>query len=303
VRILVTGASGFVGRWLVRELTTADHVPVGMDQRPDVRDREALARWIDAARPDAIVHLAAVAFGPDAAADPATALAINVGGTANLIECVRRHASAPALLVVGSSDVYAAPADSRPIDEDAALGPRGPYGLTKLGQEAVALAAAQRHGLRLIVVRPFNHTGPGQRPSFVVPALARRIAAVRSGAARSVPAGNLDVRRDIGDVRDVVRAYRLLVERLVEGVGPGDQVFNVATGETVSVREIIDRLAAIAGIEPVVEVDPSLVRPNDPPLIQGDAGRLRRLIGWRPEIPLARTLDEVMTEALGSETG
>ena len=297
MRVLVTGATGFVGRWLVRELVATGHQPLGAEERHDVVEASSLRSWVASARADAIVHLAAVSYAPDAAADPAAALAINVGGTLNVIEAVRRVDRPPVVLVVGSSEVYAAPADDSPIDERSRLGPRGLYGLTKLAQESVALAAAQREGLTLAVVRPFNHAGPGQRPPFVVPALARRIAAVRLGAARTIRTGNVDVRRDIGDVRDVVRAYRLLIERLVERP-VDDTVFNVATGETIAVRDIIERLAEIAGVEAEIELDPSLVRPDDPPVIRGDATRLRDLVDWRPQVAIEQTLSDVMTEAL-----
>ncbi len=300
MRVYVTGAIGFVGGWLQRELTTAGHEVVaapGPDEL-DIADRDELVRWFSGG-PDAVVHLAGMAFAPDARSDPAEAFRVNVGGTVAVFEALRQLGLRPPTLVTGSSEVYGNPRpQDLPLAESAPLAPRQAYAVSKAAQEGVAIEAGARWGFPVVVTRSFNHSGPGQRPVFVLPALARRVAEVKRGASTSLSAGNVDVRRDIGDVRDVVRAYRLLLEGLTEGtLGGVAVVVNVATGQAATIRSMIDRLCTLAGVSPELRIDPALVRKEDPPEIRGDATLLRRLTGWRPEIPLARTLADLLEEA------
>jgi GDP-4-dehydro-6-deoxy-D-mannose reductase len=307
MRVLVTGAGGFVGRWLTRELQASGHEVVGPPERElDVTDAGAMSAAIGAIRPDAIAHLAAVAYAPDAAGDPARAFRVTVGGTVALGEALLANQVRPAILISGSSEVYGAPhPDSLPLTETAPLAPRTAYAISKVSQEAVALRYAALLELPLVATRSFNHTGPGQRPVFVVPALANRVAdAARAprGAA-SVRVGNLDVRRDFTDVRDVVRAYRLLLERLADGsIAPGGAILNVASGQSVAIRSILERFVALSGapIEPAV--DPALVRSDDPPDIRGDASALTAATGWRPERDLESTLSDVWSEVTAAAT-
>lgn len=300
MRVYVTGASGFVGRWLARELQGAGHdvaPPSGLTQI-EITDTGALRTELERARPDAIVHLAAISFAPDAGADPTRAMTVNVAGTDALLRASASLYPRPALLVVSSSEVYGSPSPGTlPLTELAPLGPRTIYGLTKVGQEAAAVWGALRHGLRLVVARPFNHTGPGQRPVFAVPAFVQRVLAVRNGETESIRAGNIDVRRDIGDVRDVVRAYRLLLERMASGWPASPTTFNIASGRAVAIAEVIETLCRLAGIEPRIAVDHALVRPGDPPEIVGDARALTNAVGWRPEVPLDATLADMLGEA------
>lgn len=303
MKVLVTGAGGFVGRWLMRELAAAGHETVGPPVRDlDVRDRESVHQALESIQPDAIAHLAAVAYAPDAAADPGQALAVAVGGTLNLVESLRQTQQSPVVLITGSSEVYGAPMPGmQPLAESDPLAPRTPYALTKVAQEAIGLRAASTQGLRLVVTRSFNHTGPGQRPVFVVPAMASRV----FDAVRELPAtgigrvrvGNLDVLRDFTDVRDVVRAYRLLLEGLWSGSIPsGGTLVNVASGRSVSIRSILEAFVALSGASIEPEIDRSLVRDDDPLEIRGDASLLTRLTGWRPELELSATLADVWAE-------
>lgn len=302
MRIFVTGAIGFVGVWLRRELVANGHEVIeapGPDQL-DITDREGLVRWLSSSgRPDGVVHLAGMAFGPDADSDPSEAFRVNVAGTIALFEALRGLDIRPAVLVSGSSDVYGMPRPGDlPLTENALLAPLLPYAVSKAAQEAVAVEAGVRYGFPVVATRSFNHVGPGQRPVFVVAAMARRVLALQRGEAAAIPTGNVDVRRDLSDVRDVVRAYRLLLEAAVNGsrnVSP--TIVNVASGRVVTVRWVIEQLCSLAGVQPTLEVDPSLLRTNDPAEIAGDASLLTSLTGWRPTIPLEQTLADVLSDA------
>ncbi len=297
MRVLITGATGFVGRWLTRELEATGHEVIQTPSSADLdlTDLDATARFVADRRPDAIAHLAGVAFGPEAQADPAKAFRVNVGGTQSVVEAIRASRRPIALLVAGSSDVYGRPRpEDLPLTEAAPLRTTQTYGLSKLAQEGIAIEAGSRFGIPVVITRSFNHTGPGQRSDFVAPALARRVIQARSSGATSITVGNLDVHRDLGDVRDVVRAYRLLLEAEVAGTVQSMTVVNVATGATVSIRSVLGALCRLAGVELEADVDPSLVRPDDPPVIVGDASALRALTGWSPGIELERTLEDLL---------
>jgi GDP-4-dehydro-6-deoxy-D-mannose reductase len=302
MRVFVTGASGFVGGWLEKELRVHGHEVIcapGPDVL-DIADREGLTRWLDdpGGAPDAVVHLAGMAFAPDAEHDRAEAFRVNVGGTVALFEALREIGIRPPVLVSCSADVYGTPRqEDLPLREDAPVGPNGPYSMSKLAQEGAAAEASARDGFPVVVTRSFNHTGPGQRRVFVVPAMAQRVMAVKRGQATFIPAGNVDVRRDLTDVRDVVIAYRLLIESAASGALAGrPTIANVASGEATTVRDLIERLSALAGITPVIQIDKSLVRAGDPPDIRGDASLIRKLVGWQPRIPLQQTLADVLAE-------
>jgi GDP-4-dehydro-6-deoxy-D-mannose reductase len=297
MRVLVTGATGFVGRWMVDELREADHLVIGTPPRTelDIADDAAVRSFLAETRPEGVVHLAGLAFGPDAARDPAEAERVNATGTAALLRALASIGSTRPVVVAGSSDVYGAPDPADlPLRETAPARPSSAYGRSKLQQEQMALAIVRETGIPVVVTRSFNHTGPGQRSEFVAPALARRILTAAADGLTEIQVGNVNVRRDFSDVRDVVRAYRLILEGLANGAVPGGTVLNVASGQSVSILELIGILADITGAAVTPRIDLALVRADDPPEVVGDASLLRELTGWEPRIPLRRTLEDLV---------
>ena len=296
MKVLVTGASGFAGQWLIRELTSAGHeaVEAPPSSSLDITDAAGVHALLQSTRPDAVAHLAGLAFGPDAKRDPDRATAVNAAGTRHVVDA----AGEVPILVVSSAEVYGAPAPADlPLRETAPLATDQPYGRSKVALERAVAEIGAAHVGRRAILRPFNHIGPGQRPEFVVPAVARRILEAREHGDSSIVAGNVDVRRDFSDVRDVVRAYRLVLEALAETTPTAiPWVYNVASGSSVAIRTIIEMLAAFAGIAIEVSIDPSLVRAADPPEIRGDATRLSADLGWQPMIPLETSLRDVLQD-------
>ena len=300
--MLITGAGGFAGTWLARELVASGHVPVAApgSAEMDVTDAGAVEAVVSSSRPDAVAHLAAVSYGPDASRDPARAFAVNAIGTLNILEAVRRLPGRTPVLVTGSSEIYGTPrSEDLPLTEDAPIGASQPYGRSKLAQEQIAIAAAHAYGMPIVVSRAFNHTGPGQREQFVAPAFARRVLAARDAGVQTINVGNLDVERDIGDVRDVVRAYRMLIDAMVAGTIASPSIFNIATGHRTSIRTVFETLCRLAGvaIEPIV--DERLVRPAEPPVIVGDATRIRTAVGWAAATPIETTLRDLWDSIAG----
>jgi len=304
VRALVTGADGFVGRWLTEHLeavgdevwqATGTHAGDGPRRRQvDLRDGTTVQEVLAWARPEAIYHLAAVSFGPDASGDIGHAIDVTVRGTAFVLEAAARTAEPPTVLIPSSSEVYGAPPEGGMIDEAQPIAPVSPYGATKAAQEALGLAYHRSGAIRVVVARAFNHIGPGQRESFVVPSFAAQLAEIAVGRAEPiVRVGNLQAERDFSDVRDVVRAYRLLLA----GGHTGAPV-NVASGRAVAVSEILETLIELSGQHVEVVVDPGRLRPIDVPAITGDSERLRSLTGWQPERELPQTLSDVWADAV-----
>jgi GDP-4-dehydro-6-deoxy-D-mannose reductase len=304
VRVLVTGARGFVGAHLVAVLRARGHDVVPADRHGseetllvDVTDPLAVRGAVELAQPDAVAHLAAQAFVPDALADPVTTFAVNAHGTLNVLEAVRaqtQNGVSPRLLVVGTAEVYGVqPPEAYPLRETAAPSPRNPYAASKLAAEALALGYARSYGVDAVVTRAFNHIGPGQDERFAVASFAAQVARAAAGGERVVRAGNLEAARDFLDVRDVCEAYALLLE----GHGEAGEIYNVARGVATPMREILRRLIEIAHVAVEVRDDPARMRPADVPLSAGDASKLRAATGWSPRIPLPAALRAVYDDA------
>lgn len=262
---------------------------LALPEATDVRDAEALRTALVAAAPEAICHLAAQASVMRSWEDPAETTLVNVVGTLNLCGAAAILDRPPRILVVSSSEVYGSVGSEDPINEDQPFAPVTPYAASKASAEMVALQTWLGRGLDVVRARPFNHTGPGQRLGFVVPDLASQVAQAARGELGRIATGNLEVSRDISDVRDVVRAYRLLLLR-----GEPGAVYNVCRGEAVLVSDLLRTLMKLAGTDVPVWADPARARPADVPVQVGDHGRLEALTGWQPEIPLEKTLADVL---------
>ena len=246
----------------------------------ELEDPHAVRGAVAALQPEAVYHLAARASVPASWKDTAATLSANLSTTLNLLEAVRHEAPGATVLLAGSGEVYGAPA-SLPVAEDAALAPQNPYAVSKAACDLLGGQYAAAHGLRVVRTRAFNHAGPGQSDLYVVGALSRQVAEAEAAGQSEVTirTGNADTLRDFTDVRDVVRAYGL-----AESLEPG--VYNVCSGRTASVRDLLGLLDATTPLTLAHEIDPARLRPNDVPEIRGSAERLG---GWAPEIPLAQT--------------
>jgi GDP-4-dehydro-6-deoxy-D-mannose reductase len=293
VRALITGGGGFVGTWLANHLRAVGDDVAVTDAEVDVTDPDAVQGALERARPDAVYHLAALTHVGRSWDDPLRVLEVNVLGTAGVLLAARRSGLEPRVLVVSSAEVYGAVTDPSvlPLTEDAPPAPVTPYAASKLAAEAVATQAFRGHGQHVVVARPFNHVGPGQSPDFAVAAFAKRVVEARANGQHAIAVGNLSARRDFTDVRDVVRAYRALVV-----AGEPGEVYNVCSGSDVSMREVAERLVALAGASLELEVDPELVRPVEVPVLRGDPGRLERATGWAPAHELGETLADVLED-------
>lgn len=255
----------------------------------DLLDAPATAAAVAAAAPAVVFHLAALAHVGRSWAEPEETLRSNQAMVLHVLEAVREHAPGARVVCVSSGEVYGPP-ESLPVGEDAALRPRNPYAVSKAAGELIAGFYADVHGLDIVSPRAFNHAGPGQPPLYALASFARQVAAgLEAGEAPiRVVTGNPDARRDFTDVRDVVRAYRLLAE--AEPAGP----VNVCSGRSVAARELVAGLARVTGAEIEHVVDPALVRSHEVMEVRGSAARLTAATGWEPEIPLERTLADAV---------
>lgn len=309
MRILITGAAGFVGRHLAAHLLAEgdddlwglarpENATPGLDDRvrlvgADLMQRDQVAAALREARPDAIYHLAAQASVARSLNDPLPTLLNNVVAQVNLLEAVAEAGLDPRILVVGSNEEYGLTRpDELPIVETKELRPISPYAVSKVAQDMLGHQYFATRGLKIVRVRPFTHTGPDQSATFVTPAFARQLAEMEAGLREPViRVGYIKGERDFTDVRDVVRGYRLLIAR-----GQPGEVYNLGSERPRSIESILEGLIARSTVRPRVEVDQALVRPLEVPVQYCDCSKLRAATGWRPEIPFEQTLSDILDD-------
>ncbi len=302
-KILVTGANGFVGQHLVKELSENGVNVVGVGgpagakkKSPyvseymvlDLNDATAVAK-LDFSGIDGVIHLAGLAAVGPSFDDPLTYITTNVGIEINLFEAALAQGAKPKFLVISSGNLYDAKSPL-PLTEKSDVFPGSPYAVSKIGQEQMALHYGLR-GFSCVIARPFNHIGPGQNPGFLIPDVAQQIIACEQGKQSEVLVGNLDAKRDYTDVRDIVRAYRLLLEKSKAG-----EIYNVCSGKAVSGHDMVSGLLKAAGSKAPLKEDPEKMRPSDAPEIYGDSSKLTEATGWKPQISLETTLEDVIAD-------
>ncbi|NRA96688.1 MAG: GDP-mannose 4,6-dehydratase [Planctomycetes bacterium] len=296
-RALVTGATGFVGRVMVPALASNGYEVVATGRRAadsvdklDVTDAEACREVVAAAAPDVVVHLAAMTYLPQVLEQQKNAFSVNVLGSRNLLDAVHGAAPRARTLLVSTCSVYGIPeAEDLPLKEDAPLRAMHPYGVQKIGVEVLGNAYRDR-GLDVVVVRPFNHVGPGVDMRLSVAFFAGQIVAAERGEREPIMrVGNLAARRDFTDVRDVVRAYLMLLEHDTPPV-----LVNVASGRSIPMSGVLEALRERARVDMQIETDPDRMRPLDTPDLAGDASLIASTCGWKPEIPLEDTWDRIL---------
>jgi GDP-4-dehydro-6-deoxy-D-mannose reductase len=310
-KILITGASGFVGSHLI------DHLSLDLDNNlfgtsfsksvsrnlgksqdkiklleVDLSKEGEVFKLIEEIKPDVIYHLAAFTSAADSFSSPRETVLNNIACQINIFEAMRKsNLLESKTLVVSSAEVYGSVGkEELPINEKTTLNPTNPYAISKLTQDFLGRQYFLSYGLKAIRVRPFNHVGPRQTPNFVVSAFAQKIAEIEKGKREPIlPVGNLEAKRDFTDVRDVVKAYDLLMKK-----GELGEVYNIGSGMSYKISEILNRLLSLTKIKIEVKVDRSLFRPIDDPDLVCDATKLKNLTGWKPEISLDKTLEDTL---------
>lgn len=304
MRVLITGSQGFVGRHLVYELRRHNWTIGAFDLAPangqhaginyhqgDIQDRQVVEEVVKLFSPEACIHLSGLAFVPEGWTNTEALFSVNVIGTMRLLEACRQHAPSVKVLVISSAEVYGRQSGQRPANENDPSYPDNPYAVSKAAADRITLLYARQYSMHAMVARPGNHIGPGQSVNFVVPSFASQLAAIAAQKKKVViKVGNLDSKRDFTDVRDVARAYRLLIEK-----GRSGEAYNIASNRATSIRLILDRLCEITGVKPIIEVTSERYRqPEQRP--QLDTAKIAREVGWKPEIALETTLRDVMAE-------
>lgn len=302
-RILVTGVNGFVGQHLVKELADAGMEVVGIggsigsaDTIPGLTAHSVLdltsykeASKIDFSSIDGVIHLAGLAAVGPSFDNPMQYIDVNIGIEINLFEAAAKQKAFPKFVVISSGSLYDPKADL-PLTEQSSVIPSSPYAVSKLGQEQMAQYYGMR-GFEYVIARPFNHIGPGQNPGFLVPDVAQQIIAIEKNETDAIMVGNLDAKRDYTDVRDIVRAYRLLYKKGVAG-----KTYNICSGTSVNGHDMVAGLIKASGCKAQIRQDPNRMRPSDTPDIYGSHEQLTADTGWKPEIALDTTLADVIVD-------
>ncbi|MCU1284844.1 MAG: GDP-6-deoxy-D-mannose reductase [Acidobacteriales bacterium] len=290
LRVLIVGASGFVGQHM-QDFLRSDFEVIAPHHSVDVRHRESLTEMVANARPDWVIHLAAVSSVPNSFEYPMETYEINFLGTLNLLAALRDNRFAGKFLFVSSSQIYGLQGELEPpFLEDRPPRPVNPYAVSKLAGEALCYQWSQTEDFQIIIARPFNHIGPGQNENFVIPNFARQITEIKRGLREPVlNVGNIDVARDFTDVRDVVRAYRLLLE-----FGANGESYNVCSGVQTSIRFLIQKLLEITSVSAEIKHGKDRYRIAEQTRMVGNAEKLCRATGWTPQITLEQSLNSIL---------
>jgi GDP-4-dehydro-6-deoxy-D-mannose reductase len=292
VRAIVTGANGFVGRHLCDHLRSCGDDVVAVDRDCNVTVEGRVERALREYEPEAIYHLAAMTHVGESWNNRIEFVRVNVFGTRNVLEAAHKVVPASPVLVVSSAEVYGiVNEDELPLRETHPTVPANPYAQSKLQAELVAIGVASEISQRVVIVRPFNHVGPGQSTAFVLPGLISRLLDARERGLHEISVGDLSTRRDFSDVRDVVRAYRFLMEQ-----GRSGEIYNVASGHDVALLDLANDL--VERIAPDVKLVPdvALIRPVEVPVMRGSYQKLHEATGWEPQIALATSLEDVIED-------
>ncbi|MBI2576836.1 GDP-mannose 4,6-dehydratase [Candidatus Woesearchaeota archaeon] len=294
MKALITGINGFVGPYLKSHLEGNSFQVVGTDIHPgehvdvvaDIQDKDKVLKLIAREKPELIFHLAAQSSVKLSWEQPELTRKVNVEGTRNLLDAVLAAGIEPKILLVSSADVYGIPA-KLPLTEESPLKPISPYGHSRLEQEQLALS----YNLLIIISRSFTHTGPGQNPIFVCSDFAKQVVEVELGKRKEVTTGELSIKRDIIDVRDMVKAYLLALQK-----GKPKDIFNICGGKSYSLKEILGVIISLSGKSIPVRTEPGKIRKHDTPVILGDNSKFSKAAGWKPTIPLSQTLNEMVED-------
>ena len=309
MKALITGISGFAGSYLAEFLLNNGYEVYGtfydkstfsnlngfIDKiklyQCDIRNYDTLKTIIGDVRPEEIYHLAAISFVPTSLKDPKLTFDTNLYGTLNLYQAVIEQKINPKILFVGSADEYGiVNEDDLPIKEEYPLRPMNPYSISKASADFLSYAYFKNYGLNIVRVRPFNHIGPRQSPDFVCSSFAKQIAEIEKGLKEPmIKVGNLEAKRDFTDVRDMVRAYWLAIQK-----GETGEIYNICSERTVQIKELLNKLLELSSRKVEIMKDPKRMRPSDNPILQGDCSKFRRRSGWKPEILLDKTLKDIL---------
>ena len=299
-RVLIFGAGGFVGSYLCKEFLNNGYKVSGTDKgdgsalpsevdfyKTDLMQADEVEKLIGQVQPDIIVNLAAISSVGASWNMPQTTMAINVIGALNIMEAARKSEQKPRILFVGSSEEYVI--SENPLDENTQLNANNPYGISKVTQEQFAKLYREQYGLKIYCVRPFNHTGIGQRDSFVLPSFCKQVAEIdKSGKNGKIKVGNLKVKRDFSHVKDVVRAYRMIVES-----DNCNQIYNVGSGNAYSLEDMLTYIIGLSNQHIEIEVDQNRIRPTDQPVICCDRSLIGKELGWEPQYNVYDALKEM----------
>lgn len=309
-KALITGITGFVGSHLAEYLLKLGDYEVYGTMRPrsnteninqvknqlhlfsaDILDSHSIYELIEKVEPDYIFHLAAQSFVPASWTSPANTMEINVNGTISLFEAVRKLGHNPIIQIACSSEEYGLVKENEiPINENNPFRPLSPYAVSKIAMDMLGYQYFKSYGMKVVRTRAFNHTGPRRTETFVTSTFAKQIAEIEKGLQPPVvKVGNLDAKRDFTDVRDVVRAYLLAVEKAV----PGED-YVIASGKTWRIGDMLNKLIEISGVKVKIEQDPERMRPSDVPVLLGDNTKFKQATGWQPEIPFEQTLKDLL---------